>query len=110
DHPFRRAALRRILSRAQSRAEARRDGQKIYSAAKRVRARVLDGDGPRGHASGLAALARRPRLHDHLPGANEVQRAENGKMTKVSADIPNELNRQIERIVRDGWFPDQETV
>lgn len=31
-------------------------------------------------------------------------------MTKVSADIPNELNRQIERIVRDGWFPDPETV
>ena len=31
-------------------------------------------------------------------------------MTKVSADIPAELNRQIERIVRDGWFPDQETV
>jgi len=31
-------------------------------------------------------------------------------MTKVSADIPAELNRQIERIVRDGWFPDHETV
>ena len=31
-------------------------------------------------------------------------------MTKVTADIPSELNRQIERIVRDGWFPDQETV
>jgi len=31
-------------------------------------------------------------------------------MTKVTADIPAELNRQIERIVRDGWFPDQETV
>src|SRR5215472_866790 len=31
-------------------------------------------------------------------------------MTKVSADISNELNRQIERIVRDGWFPDQESV
>jgi Arc/MetJ-type ribon-helix-helix transcriptional regulator len=31
-------------------------------------------------------------------------------MSRVSADIPNELNRQIERIVRDGWFPDQETV
>jgi Arc/MetJ-type ribon-helix-helix transcriptional regulator len=31
-------------------------------------------------------------------------------MTKVTADIPNELNRQIERIIRDGWFPDQETV
>jgi len=31
-------------------------------------------------------------------------------MTKVSTEIPPELNRQIERIVRDGWFPDQETV
>ena len=31
-------------------------------------------------------------------------------MTKVSAEIPNDLSRQIERIVRDGWFPDQETV
>jgi Arc/MetJ-type ribon-helix-helix transcriptional regulator len=31
-------------------------------------------------------------------------------MAKVTADIPSELNRQIERIVRDGWFPDQETV
>jgi len=31
-------------------------------------------------------------------------------MTKVTADIPTELNRQIERIVRDGWFPDPETV
>ena len=29
---------------------------------------------------------------------------------KVNADIPTELSRQIERIVRDGWFPDQETV
>ena len=31
-------------------------------------------------------------------------------MTKVTADISSELTRQIERIVRDGWFPDQETV
>lgn len=31
-------------------------------------------------------------------------------MTKVTADIPAELNRAIERIIRDGWFPDQETV
>jgi len=31
-------------------------------------------------------------------------------MTKVTTDIPHELSRQIERIVRDGWFPDQETV
>jgi Arc/MetJ-type ribon-helix-helix transcriptional regulator len=29
---------------------------------------------------------------------------------KVSADIPSDLSRQIERIIRDGWFPDQETV
>src|SRR3982074_1000148 len=32
------------------------------------------------------------------------------EMPKVSADIPNELSRQIERMIRDGWFPDQETV
>ncbi len=31
-------------------------------------------------------------------------------MSKVSADISPDLSRQIERIVRDGWFPDQETV
>ena len=29
---------------------------------------------------------------------------------KVTADIPNDLARQIDRIIRDGWFPDQETV
>src|SRR5918994_3788470 len=31
-------------------------------------------------------------------------------MPKVTADIPNELARQIDRIIRDGWFPDQESV
>jgi Arc/MetJ-type ribon-helix-helix transcriptional regulator len=31
-------------------------------------------------------------------------------MAKVTTDIPADLSRQIERIVRDGWFPDQETV
>ena len=31
-------------------------------------------------------------------------------MVKVAADIPTELARQIDRIIRDGWFPDQETV
>lgn len=31
-------------------------------------------------------------------------------MTKVTAEIPNELSRQIDRIIRDGWFPDQESV
>ena len=31
-------------------------------------------------------------------------------MPKITAEIPNELARQIERIIRDGWFPDQETV
>jgi len=31
-------------------------------------------------------------------------------VTKVSAEISVDLSRQIERIVRDGWFPDPETV
>jgi Arc/MetJ-type ribon-helix-helix transcriptional regulator len=31
-------------------------------------------------------------------------------MAKVSVEISSELQRQIERIVRDGWFPDQEKV
>ena len=31
-------------------------------------------------------------------------------MPKLTADIPNELSRQIDRIIRDGWFPDQESV
>jgi Arc/MetJ-type ribon-helix-helix transcriptional regulator len=31
-------------------------------------------------------------------------------MAKISAEIPGELSRQIDRIIRDGWFPDQETV
>jgi Arc/MetJ-type ribon-helix-helix transcriptional regulator len=29
---------------------------------------------------------------------------------KLTADIPNDLSRQIDRIIRDGWFPDQESV
>jgi Arc/MetJ-type ribon-helix-helix transcriptional regulator len=29
---------------------------------------------------------------------------------KISAEIPNELSRQIDRIIRDGWFPDHDTV
>lgn len=31
-------------------------------------------------------------------------------MAKVQSDISPDLSRQIERIIRDGWFPDQETV
>jgi len=31
-------------------------------------------------------------------------------MPKVAAEISNELSRQIDRIIRDGWFPDQESV
>jgi Arc/MetJ-type ribon-helix-helix transcriptional regulator len=31
-------------------------------------------------------------------------------MVKVAAEIPTELARQIDRIIRDGWFPDQETL
>ncbi len=29
---------------------------------------------------------------------------------KVTTDIPPTLSKQIDRIVRDGWFPDHETV
>src|SRR5712692_3688083 len=31
-------------------------------------------------------------------------------MAKVTTDIPADLSKQIERIIRDGWFPDEETV
>jgi Arc/MetJ-type ribon-helix-helix transcriptional regulator len=31
-------------------------------------------------------------------------------MPKVTADIPSELSRQIDRIIRDGWFPDENAV
>lgn len=29
---------------------------------------------------------------------------------KISAEIPAELSRQIERMIRDGWFPDADSV
>ena len=31
-------------------------------------------------------------------------------MPKLTAEIPNELSRQIDRIIRDGWFPDHDSV
>lgn len=31
-------------------------------------------------------------------------------MPKVTAEIPHDLSRQIDRIIRDGWFTDQEAV
>jgi Arc/MetJ-type ribon-helix-helix transcriptional regulator len=31
-------------------------------------------------------------------------------MPKLTAEIPSDLLRQIDRIIRDGWFPDEETV
>ncbi|HYS54030.1 MAG TPA: hypothetical protein VER58_09750 [Thermoanaerobaculia bacterium] len=31
-------------------------------------------------------------------------------MAKVTAEISGDLTKQIDRIVRDGWFPDEETV
>ena len=31
-------------------------------------------------------------------------------MPKITTEIPTALSRQIDRIVRDGWFPDQEAV
>lgn len=32
------------------------------------------------------------------------------RMPKVTSEIPSDLSRQIDRIIRDGWFPDQDTV
>ena len=29
---------------------------------------------------------------------------------RITAEIPGDLSRQIERIIRDGWFADQEAV
>ncbi|MBK5260723.1 MAG: hypothetical protein JJE51_14125 [Thermoanaerobaculia bacterium] len=31
-------------------------------------------------------------------------------MVKVATEIPGELARQMDRIVRDGWFPDQDSI
>jgi len=31
-------------------------------------------------------------------------------MVKVAAEVSGELLRQMDRIIRDGWFPDQEAV
>ena len=31
-------------------------------------------------------------------------------MPRVAAEIPSELARQIDRMIRDGWFTDQEAV
>jgi len=31
-------------------------------------------------------------------------------MVKIATDVPPEMAAQIDRIVRDGWFPDQESV
>ena len=31
-------------------------------------------------------------------------------MPKLTTEIPSDLSRQIDRIIRDGWFPDQESV
>src|SRR4026208_2323423 len=31
-------------------------------------------------------------------------------MPKVTTEIPMDLSRQIERIIRDGWYPDQEAI
>ena len=31
-------------------------------------------------------------------------------MPKVTVEIPIELSRQIDRMIRDGWFPDQEAI
>lgn len=34
----------------------------------------------------------------------------NPVMPKLTAEIPHDLSRQIDRIIRDGWFADSDTV
>lgn len=34
----------------------------------------------------------------------------NPPVPKLITEIPSDLSRQIDRIIRDGWFPDQESV
>ena len=31
-------------------------------------------------------------------------------MVKISAEVTPELSRSLDRIIRDGWFPDQESI
>jgi Arc/MetJ-type ribon-helix-helix transcriptional regulator len=31
-------------------------------------------------------------------------------MTKLTIEIPNDLQRQIDRVIRDGWFNDSEAI
>lgn len=31
-------------------------------------------------------------------------------MAKVTAEIPADLSRQLDRMIRDGWFPDQDAL
>jgi Arc/MetJ-type ribon-helix-helix transcriptional regulator len=32
------------------------------------------------------------------------------RMVKINAEVPPELSRSLDRIIRDGWFPDHETI
>ena len=32
------------------------------------------------------------------------------RVPKLTTEIPNELSRQIDRIIRDGWYPDHDSV
>ena len=50
-------------------------------------------------AAGRGAFGVRPSPRDYNSG-----------VPKVTTEIPAELSRQIDRIIRDGWFADQEAV
>jgi len=31
-------------------------------------------------------------------------------MPKIATEIPNDLSREVDRVIREGWFPDEESV
>src|SRR5467141_2434443 len=55
----------------------------------------------------LGLLSRRAKHSSFILHPSSVER---GPMPRVVTEITPELARQIDRIVRDGWFPDPETV
>lgn len=57
----------------------------------------------RGTAGRLRRRAKAAALPPHSKRYNPL-------VPKLTAEIPSELSRQIERIIREGWFPDPESV
>jgi Arc/MetJ-type ribon-helix-helix transcriptional regulator len=57
-----------------------------------------------------AGRARPPSNSEEPRDSEELHTHYNPRVAKLTTEIPSELSRQIDRIIRDGWFPDQESV